>query len=158
MFFADAQNKLIYAITQKTAAELIVSRADAMSPNMGLTSWKGSIVRKGDITIAKNYLLRDEIEDLNRLVDIFLTSAELRVKSRQDITLQYWKDNLDNLIQFQDKPVLKDRGHITSAQMETKINEIYKAFDARRKKNEAIEADREDVLFNDITELEALLP
>lgn len=89
MFFAETQNKLIYAITQQTAAELIVARADSNLPNMGLTSWKGNIVRQGDVVIAKNYLQKDEIEDLNRLVEIFLTSAEMRVKGRQDLTLQY---------------------------------------------------------------------
>lgn len=82
MFFAETQNKLLYAVTHKTAAELIVSRADATLPNMGLTSWKGSIVRKGDVIIAKNYLQGGEIESLNRLVDIFLTSAEERVKGQ----------------------------------------------------------------------------
>ncbi len=159
MFFADTQNKLIYAITQQTAAELILNRADATQPNMGLTSWKGNIVRKGDIVIAKNYLYKEEIEDLNRLVDIFLTSAELRVKSREDITLQYWKRNVDNLLQFQDKPLLKGNGKISSAQMEAKVKEIYSLYDARRKTIEALEADIEDqILVNDdISELDAKL-
>ena len=85
MFFAETQNKLLYAVTHQTAAELIVARADAKKPNMGLTTWKGSIVRKGDIIIAKNYLEGDEIDSLNHLIDIFLTSAEERVKSRRDL-------------------------------------------------------------------------
>lgn len=76
-FFADTQNKLIYGVTGKTAADLIVSRADASKPNMALTSWSGNIVRKSDIIIAKNYLTKDEIDTLNRLVSIFLESAEL---------------------------------------------------------------------------------
>lgn len=89
MFFTETQNKLIYAITQQTASELIVSRADSDLPNMGLTSWKGNIVRQSDVVIAKNYLKAEEINDLNRLVEIFLTSAEMSVKGRQDHTLQY---------------------------------------------------------------------
>lgn len=80
MFFAETQNKLIYAVTQKTASELIISRAQSNMPNMGLTSWKGKVVRKGDVIIAKNYLNNDELDSLNRLVMIFLESAELRVK------------------------------------------------------------------------------
>lgn len=80
MFFATVQNKLIYAVTNKTASELILSRADNSKPNMNLTSWKGSIVRKQDIYISKNYLTEDEIDSLNRIVSIFLESAELHVK------------------------------------------------------------------------------
>lgn len=158
MFFAETQNKLIYAITRQTAAELILSRADASKPNMGLTSWKGQIVRKGDIVIAKNYLTKVEIEDLNRLVDIFLTSAELRVRGRQDLTLQYWRDNIEGLLNFQDKPVLKDKGAITSAQMEQKVKEIYNEFNEQRKAIEANVADQEDqMLLDDISELNSYL-
>ena len=87
MFFAETQNKLLYAVTHNTAAELIYHRADSKKPNMGLTAWKGTIVRKGDIIIAKNYLSEEEIDTLNRLVTIFLEVAELRVKERKDLTL-----------------------------------------------------------------------
>ena len=158
MFFAEIQNKLIYAITQQTAAELIISRADANLPNMGLTSWKGQIVRKGDVIIAKNYLEKDEIDDLNRLVDIFLTSAELRVKESQDLTLQFWRDNVDGLLYFQNKPVLKDKGRITSYQMELKVKQIYDEFNERRKKIEAHNADLEDrIILDDLGELDSYL-
>ena len=103
MFFAETQNKLHYAVTGKTAAEIIVERADANQPNMNLTSWKGSIVRKQDILIAKNYLTEDEIDTLNRLVVIFIESAELRAKNRIDITMDFWRDNVDKILEFQDK-------------------------------------------------------
>ena len=103
MFFAETQNKLLYAVTHQTAAELIVARADVNQPNMGLTTWKGSIVRKGDVIIAKNYLQTDEIESLDRLVDIFLTSAKERVKGCRDLTLDYWRKNVDNLLTFQEE-------------------------------------------------------
>ena len=72
MFFAEIQNKLLFAVTGKTAAEIIISRADDMKPNMNLTAWKGNVVRKQDIYIAKNYLTKDEIDTLNRLVIVFL--------------------------------------------------------------------------------------
>jgi hypothetical protein len=89
MFFAETQNKLLFAVTGKTAAELIVDRADTQKENMGLTSWKGTIVRKQDIIIAKNYLSEDEIDTLNRLVVIFLETAELTVKERKDLTMLF---------------------------------------------------------------------
>lgn len=159
MFFAETQNKLIYAITRQTAAELIVARADSNLPNMGLTSWKGNIVRQGDVVVAKNYLQAEEIDDLNRLVEIFLTSAEMRVKGRQDLTLQYWRKNVDNLLDFQDKPVLKDKGKITAAQMEAKVKAIYNDFNTRRKMLEAQKADEEDLtLFDDLDSIQDALP
>ena len=145
MFFAETQNKLLYAVTHLTAAELIVARADANKPNMGLTTWKGSIVRKGDIIVAKNYLQNDEIDSLNRLVDIFLTSAEERVKGRRDLTLQYWRQNVDNLLTFQEKDILEGKGSISNAEMEAIVRKVYDDFDANRKNYEAQLADAEDM-------------
>lgn len=144
MFFAETQNKLIYAVTQQTAAELIVNRADANAPNMALTSWQGNKVRKQDIFTAKNYLSADEIDSLNRLVVIFLESAELRVKNRQDLTLDYWRNNVDALLTFNDKPLLKTAGKITHKQMEEKVRSIYDEFSQKRKQAEALQADKED--------------
>ena len=133
MFFAETQNKLIYAVTHKTVAELIVSRADASPPNMALTSWKGNVVRKQDIYIAKNYLSDDEIDVLNRLTVLFLDSAELRVKERKDLTLDYWRKNVDNLLDFQNKEVLKNAGAISNKQMENIVDAVYEEFNNRRK-------------------------
>lgn len=147
MFFAETQNKLIYAITEQTAAELIVSRADANAPNMALTSWQGNKVRKQDIFIAKNYLTADEIDSLNRLVVIFLESAELRAKNRQDLTLDYWRNNVDALLTFNDKPLLKTVGKISHKQMEEKVRSVYEAFSQKRKQEEARQADKEDDEF-----------
>lgn len=145
MFFAETQNKLLFAVTGKTAAEIIVSRANAEKPNMALTSWKGTIVRKQDIFIAKNYLSADEIDTLNRLVVIFLETAELRAKNRMDITMQFWKENVDRIIELNDKKVLTGSGSMSKAIMEKKVGEIYEKFDARRKKYEALEADKQDL-------------
>ncbi|MDD2952788.1 MAG: virulence RhuM family protein [Parabacteroides sp.] len=144
MFFAEIQNKLLYAVTHQTAAEIIVSRADASLPNMALTSWKGEVVRKGDIFIAKNYLKSDEIDMLNRLTVLFLDSAELRVKERRDLTLSYWRDNVDRLLEFQGKDVLKGLGRISNKQMEQIVGGIYDCFDQKRKISEAVQADKED--------------
>jgi len=152
MFFAETQNKLLYAVTGKTAAEIIVSRADASKENMALTSWKGSIVRKQDIFIAKNYLSKDEIDTLNRLVVIFLETAELRAKERLDITMSFWKENVDRILEFNDKKVLAGKGSISNAEMEQKAREAYAEFDARRKAYEADLADKQDV-----EEIEAII-
>ena len=144
MFFAETQNKLLYAVTGCTAAEIVVQRADASKPNMGLTSWKGSIVRKGDVCVAKNYLAEPEIDKLNRLVNLFLESAELRVKERKDLTLDFWRANVDSLLTFQGQDLLKGNGTISNAQMEKQIAAIYDTFNAKRKAFEAQAADQED--------------
>jgi len=145
MFFAETQNKLLYAVTHQTAAELIVARADVNQPNMGLTTWKGNIVRKGDVIIAKNYLQDNEIDSLNRLVDIFLTSAEERVKGRRDMTLDYWRKNIDNLLTFQDKEILQGKGSISNAEAEETVRSRYDIFNAKRKQLDAQDADAEDL-------------
>ena len=145
MFFAETQNKLLYAVTHQTAAEIVVSRADSSQPNMALTSWKGNIVRKGDIFIAKNYLQQDEIETLDRLTVLFLDSAELRVKSRKDLTLDYWRKNVNSLLEFQDKEVLSNKGSISNKQMEKIVGARYEEFNEKRKQYEAIQADRDDL-------------
>lgn len=144
MFFAETQNKLIYAVTNKTSPELILSRADSSKPNMNLTSWKGKIVRKQDIFISKNYLTADELDTLNRLVTIFLDSAELRVKMRKTLTLQFWEENVDKLITDNEFPLLDSKGRRTRVQADKQVEEIYLEFDARRKAFEKQEADRQD--------------
>lgn len=152
MFFAETQNKLLYAVTQKTAAELILARANAKDPNMALTTWKGNQVRKQDIFIAKNYLNEDELDSLNRLVVIFLETAELRAKNRIDITMKFWKENVDRVLEFNDQKVLKGLGSISNKQMEEKVRKIYAAFDTNRK---IAEAKKEDAI--ELEEIEKLL-
>ena len=144
MFFAETQNKLLYAVTHQTAAEIIVSRADASQPNMALTSWKGSVVRKQDIYIAKNYLRADEIDLLNRLTTLFLESAEIRVKERLDLTINYWRQNVEHLLEFQNKDVLRNAGSISNKEMETHVLAVYEQFDQRRKQADAQLADQMD--------------
>jgi hypothetical protein len=144
MFFAETQNKLLFAITGKTAAEIVVSRANAHKPNMALTSWKGTVVRKQDIYIAKNYLTEDEMDSLNRFVVVFLETAELRAKNRQDITMDFWRDNVDKIIALNDKPLLTHKGSVSNAQMEQFIDKLYHDFDSKRKKEDAQLADEHD--------------
>lgn len=151
MFFAETQNKLLHAVTGQTAAELICERADATQPNMGLTNWKGTRVRKGDIVIAKNYLTKDELDSLNRLTMIFLESAELRVKSRKDLTLGFWRNNVNALLEFNDYPVLEGPGSRSKKHMELYTEEQYALFDVACKQTMQVVADSKD-----IAELEAL--
>lgn len=153
MFFAQTQNKLLYAITKKTAAEIVVARANAKELNMGLTSWKGGIVRKEDILIAKNYLTHDEMDSLNRLVVIFLETAEFRAKNREQISMDFWRENVDNILTSNDQPLLNSAGSISKVQMEKHVNSIYNEFDAKRKATEAEQADYEDI--TQLQELEA---
>lgn len=145
LFFAEVQNKLLFAVTQQTAAELIVARADAQAPNMALTAWDGSRVRKADVVVAKNYLSTDEVDTLNRLVVIFLEQAELRAKDRQQLTLDYWRSNVDRLLQFNDRPVLIGAGKVSTERMKQVAHERYERFDAQRRSAEALEADAEDL-------------
>lgn len=144
MFFAETQNKLIYAVTNKTSPELILSRADSSKPNMNLTSWKGTVVRKQDIYISKNYLTADELDTLNRLVSIFLDSAELRVKMRKTLTINFWQENVDKLITDNEFPLLDSKGSRTRVQVDKQVEEIYLEFDRRRKDFEKEQADRQD--------------
>lgn len=152
MFFAETQNKLLYAVTNQTASEIIVNRANENKPNMGLTTWKGSIVRKGDIIIAKNYLNEEEIDMLNRLVNLFLESAELRVKGRKDLTLAFWRDNVNQLLEFQGQKVLVGNGTVSKDQMENFVTQVYERFDSRRKQYDALMADEEDIKILDDVE------
>lgn len=144
-FFSEVQNKLIYGVTGRTAAELILDRADAAKPNMALTSWQGGIVRRKDIYTAKNYLTADELDSLNRLVTIFLESAEFRVKLRKDLTLSFWREEADRLLTSYGIPVLASAGTVSHKQMMNHVDAVYSAFDARRKSFDAEAADREDL-------------
>lgn len=154
MFFAETQNKLLFAVTHQTAAEIIVSRADPAAPNMALTAWEGAVVRKGDALIAKNYLKQDEIDMLNRLTVLFLDSAEMRVKERKDLTLNFWRNNVNGLLSFQGKDVLADKGHISNAEMKQVVAQRYEEFNQKRKAEEARKADDDDMneLYNLLNE------
>lgn len=145
MFFAETQNKLLFAVTGQTAAEIILNRVDADKPNMALTSWKGCVVRKQDIFIAKNYLNADEIDTLNRLVVIFLETAELRAKNRIDIAMKFWHENVDKILEFNDKPLLAGKGKVSNVVMKEKVRQIYQLFDSKRKAYEAEQADKDDL-------------
>lgn len=143
VFFQTIQNKMLWAATGRTAAELIVGRANPELPNMGLTSWKGSRVRKGDITVAKNYLSQEEISELNRIVVMFLDTAEDRAKRRQQIIMQDWRDLVDRFLQFNERDVLTHAGSVSHERMEEITRDRYEQFDGHRREEERRQAERE---------------
>jgi len=144
LFFATVQNQLIFAVTQKTAAELIIARANPADPHFGLLTWKREKVRKEDISVAKNYLSEDEIDTLNRLVVIFLETAELRAKSKQETRMAFWKQNVDQIIISNGFPLLSNAGSVSHQQMEARTAELYQQFDQQRRKQDALLADQQD--------------
>lgn len=143
-FFATVQNLLLYAVTGHTAAELILARANPSGPHFGLRSWSGGQVRKHDIVVAKNYLTEDEIDTLNRLVVIFLETAELRAKRRQDIPMRFWRENVGQIIASNGFAVLEGACTVSREQMEAGANAHWLGFDQQRKKEEARAADAAD--------------
>jgi len=143
-FFATVQNMLLYAVTQQTAAELITARANSKDPHFGLLNWKGAQVRKQDIWVAKNYLTEDEIDTLNRLVVIFLETAELRTKNRQEIRMAFWQQNAEQILSSNGFKVLTHAGKVSHVRMEQQIEPMFIDFDQRRKLREAIQADSQD--------------
>ena len=145
IFFKKVQNKMLWATTGKTAAELIENRSDSDIQNMGLTSWRGSIVRKQDVAIAKNYLKEDEIKDLNEIVTMYLDYAERQARKRQTVTMEQWAVKLDGFLEFNEQEILTHAGKV-KAEVAKKIAENrYEEFNNNRKKAEALEADKEDL-------------
>ncbi len=152
-FFATIQNKLVFATTGHTAAELIVARADAAKPNMALNTWKGPRVRKADVTVSKNYLNAEEIESLNRLTTMFLDFAEDRARRRQETRMANWLIQTDRFLVFNEREVLRHAGSVSHDRMEQIAHQRFATFDTNRRTAEAIEAERE--ADADIDQLEA---
>jgi hypothetical protein len=144
-FFSIVQNKLHFAISGKTAAELISQRADVSQPNMGLTSWKGTKVRKGDVTIAKNYLNADEIEGLNRIVTMYLDYAEDQAKRHRQLFMRDWRKKLDAFLQFNERDILTHPGKVSKAVADQLALEQYDIFHQNRLAEEA----RDEALADD---------
>jgi hypothetical protein len=132
-FFRVIQNKLHFAATGMTAAELIVSRADHKLPNMGLTSWKSDEVRKTDVMIAKNYLNEKEIAGLNRIVTMWLDYAEDQAQMRRQIFMKDWEQQLDDFLRFNRRRVLSDAGGVSHQSAEKHAQAEYDKFEVRRR-------------------------
>jgi len=132
-FFQTIQNRLHFAATGKTAPELIASRADHTKPNMGLTAWKGDVVRKTDVTIAKNYLNHDEISELNRIVTMWLDFAEDQARRRKQVFLKDWEVKLNEFLRFNERSVLRDKGRVTKTDADARAEAEYEEFARRRR-------------------------
>lgn len=144
-FFKKVQNKMLWAVTGKTAAELIENRSDPKALNMGLTSWKGSVIRKGDVGTAKNYLKAEEVEELNRIVVMYLDYAEDQARRRRPVSMAEWADKLDAFLSFNERDVLTHAGGLRMDVAQKLAAERFEVFDANRRAAEALAADEADI-------------
>ena len=143
VFFQTVQNKLHYAVSGKTAPELIAERADASRANMGLTSWRGAVVRKGDVAIAKNYLNEEEVSQLNLIVTMFLDYAEDQARRRKQIFMRDWRLKLDDFLKFNERAVLPDAGGVSREAADHHAQSQYARFEARRRQDLEARAEAE---------------
>ncbi len=144
-FFQTIQNKLHFACTGMTAAELIASRADANQPDMGLTNYKAGEVRKTDVTIAKNYLRENELKELNRIVNMWLDFAEDQALRRKQVFLQDWDTKLDQFLNFNDRNVLQGAGGISKKAADEKAKDVFDIFDRKRRRLKESEGARANI-------------
>ena len=141
-FFASVQNKMHWAIHGHTAAELVSMRADANKTNMGLTAWKGGVVRKGDVGIAKNYLTEQELSDLNLIVNQYLDFAEFQARRHQPMYMSDWAQRLDDFLQVNRLNILETAGKITAQQAKELAETEYEKFcDRRRLEQDQLQSD-----------------
>lgn len=157
LFFKKVQNKMLWAVTGHTAPELIVERSDPKIANMGVMTWEGSRVRKKDVTTAKNYLNHEEIEELNRIVTMYLDYAEDQAKRRRQMTMKEWSERLDAFLSFNERDVLTHAGTMQAAVAEKLALGRYEEFDTQRREAERVAADREDLAELEMIE-KAVLP
>lgn len=143
LFFKTIQNKMLWAVTGQTAAELVVHRADPTKPNMNLMAFQGTKVRKADVTVAKNYLNETEARELERLVTAFLDLAEDRATRRLQTTMADWVGFVDSYLKLAERNVLQGPGKMSHTAMETIAHQRYEEFDASRKAAELAAAEAE---------------
>ena len=142
-FFSVIQNKLHFAATGMTAAELITSRADHAKPNMGLSTWQKDEARKTDVVIAKNYLAETEVAELNRIVTMWLDFAEDQATRRKQVFMQDWADKLDDFLRFNDRAVLSNAGRVSKKQADVKAMAEFERFAEVRRVNKEAEAEKD---------------
>lgn len=151
-FFQTIQNKLHFACSGATAAEIIHKRVNASKPHMGLTSFKGQEVRKADVTVAKNYLSQNEIDELNRVVSMWLDFAEDQAKRRKQVFLNDWQEKLDQFLEFNDRDVLSNAGKVSKKAAEQKALEEYDRYAEQQRRIKEAKG------VEDLTELLKLRP
>jgi hypothetical protein len=145
LFFQKVQNKMLWAVAGQTAAEIIAARANPAAQNMGLTSWKGGIVRKGDVGTSKNYLGAEEVDELNRIVTMYLDFAEDQARRRAPVTMAMWAEKLDGFLKFNDREVLTHAGKLRMDVAQQLATDRFAVFDAARKQADAAQADTDDL-------------
>lgn len=141
-FFATVQNKMHFGIHGKTAAEVIAHRADSTKPNMGLTSMSGKKLRKKDVLVAKNYLTQDELEELNLVVDQYLSFAELQARNNKAMKMEDWIRKLDDFLRLNEKEILKNRGKMSKKLADKKAGAEFDKFKSLEDKNYVSDFDR----------------
>jgi hypothetical protein len=144
-FFQIIQNRLHFAATGQTAPELIAGRADHSKPNMGLTAWNGDVVRKADVTVAKNYLTQEEIGELNRIVTMWLDYAEDQARRRKQVFLKDWEIKLNAFLRFNERGVLDAKGSVSKTTADARAESEYEAFAVRRRVLLEAEGEREQL-------------
>jgi len=145
-FFVTVQNKMHFAITGKTAAEIIQSRASSQKENMGLTNWKNSPVgkiRKSDVSIAKNFLNGDELDSLNRIVSMYLDYAENQAKKHQAMTMKDWSNKLNAFLQFNEQEILTNVGKVSAEIAKSFAEDEFEKFSANQDQNFESDFDRD---------------
>lgn len=142
-FFSIIQNKLHFAATGLTAAEIISSRANSSKPNMGLTTWKSDDIRKSDATIAKNYLNENEIAELNRIVTMWLDFAEDQALRRKQVLMKDWEQRLDDFLQFNDRQVLPNAGTISKEAAEKHAKAQFDQFAVMRREQRELSGEKD---------------
>jgi hypothetical protein len=156
LFFKKVQNKMLWAVTGQTAAELVSGRSDPTLPNMGLQTWSGGRVRKHDVTVSKNYLRREEIEELDRIVVMYLDYAEDQARRRKAMTMAQWEAKLDGFLRFNERDLLGHAGKVSAEVAEALAHERFDAFDTAMRHRELASADADDLKA--IEALEKRLP
>ncbi len=155
-FFKTVQNKMHWAITGQTAAEIIQQRVDSQKPNMGLTNWRGDKVRKQDVAVAKNYLSAKELSALNNLVEQYLIFAEGQAMRRIPMTMVDWLKKLDGFMTLNDRDILDHAGRVSHQMAKTLAEQEYDRFHQARLSDEAIQSEREDIAMLEILELQMM--
>ena len=153
-FFAIVQNKMLWAVTGQTAAEIINSRANANNQNMGLTSWENNRIYSTDVSIAKNYLNHEELDKLESFVVMFLDYAEFQAKNRKEMRMIDWVKKLDAILSLNEMQILTHKGKISKDLAEKKAKLEYKKYDKKRKEQEAI--DSEEQFIKEVQEIRQL--
>ncbi len=153
LFFKQVQNKMHWAAHKHTAAEVIYQRADAEKEHMGLTSWQGKSIKRTDVEVAKNYLDKDELDALNKIVTAYLDIAEVHALNHEPMYMKDWLETIDDYLKMTRRDILKTKGSVTHKQALEKAHEEYEKY---KKSEESRISSVEQHFFDSINELEGL--